>query len=187
MENGSGRRNTGQFQKGRSGNPGGRPRQARNQTTSAFDIILDKTLSVTRDGIQRDIPVAEALQHRTYQDALAGKRLAIREVLRWIVKREQWLARKRGPAPAANIIFKPPDPDPENVDEALLLLGIACPNPARVGHKADRKQLLLESWAAKAALRRRRGARPLSKIDVDQIRRSTVDGKMLKLPEGTDQ
>lgn len=82
MEGGPQSRNRGKFQKGRSGNPGGRPKRSTPPAASAYDIIIDKTLTVTRDGIQSDIPVAEALQHRTYQDALTGKRLAIREVLR---------------------------------------------------------------------------------------------------------
>ena len=36
--------------------------------------------------------VEEALQHRTYQDAIAGSRSARREVLKMIAKREQYLA-----------------------------------------------------------------------------------------------
>ena len=43
----------------------------------------------------REVTVEEALQHRTYQDAIAGSRAARREVLKMIAKREQYLA---GPA-----------------------------------------------------------------------------------------
>ena len=53
-------------------------------------------------------------------------------------------------------------PDPDNADAALLLLGIAARNPARADIGADRAQLLLEPWAAQAALRRRRGGNRLT-------------------------
>ena len=48
-----------------------------------------------QNGKPREVTVEEALQHRTYQDAIAGNRAAQREVLRMIDKREKWLASKR--------------------------------------------------------------------------------------------
>jgi Family of unknown function (DUF5681) len=85
--------NSGWFGKGRSGNPGGRPTASPAPQSSAFDIVVEKTLTVARHGIAREITVEEALQQRTYQDALAGKRMAQREVLKWIAKREAWLVK----------------------------------------------------------------------------------------------
>jgi hypothetical protein len=41
---------------------------------------------VAHQGGTREITVEAALQQRTFQDALAGKRMAQREVLKWIVK-----------------------------------------------------------------------------------------------------
>lgn len=84
--------NRGQFAKGQSGNPKGRPARSAAPVASPFDVIVEKTLTVTRNGVEREITMEEALQHRTYQDALAGKRMARREVLRWIEKREAWRA-----------------------------------------------------------------------------------------------
>ena len=49
---------------------------------------MEKTLTVTDRGSTREITVEEALQQRTYQDALKGKRMAIREVVRWTQERE---------------------------------------------------------------------------------------------------
>ena len=63
------------FRKGQSGNPKGRPRK-QVPATSAFDVIFEKTLSVTQNGVERELTVEEALQLRTYQDALAGNRSA---------------------------------------------------------------------------------------------------------------
>ena len=99
--------NRGWFSKGRSGNPGGRPTASPTPQPSAFDIVAEKTLTVAHHGIAREIPVEEALQQRTYQDALAGKSMAQRDVLKWIAKREAWLV-KHGPKasrPAINASY----------------------------------------------------------------------------------
>ena len=85
--------NPGWFSKGRSGNPGGRPTASRAPQASAFDVLVEKTLTVADHGGTREITMEEALQQRTYRDALAGKRMAQREVLKWIMKREAWLAK----------------------------------------------------------------------------------------------
>ena len=50
---------------------------------------MEKTLIVDDRGGTREITVQEALQQRTYRDALAGKRPAMREVLRWMKKRQR--------------------------------------------------------------------------------------------------
>ena len=68
--------NRGWFRKGRSGNPGGRPTALRPSQASAFDIVVEKTLTVAHHGGTREITMEEALQQRTYRDALAGKRMA---------------------------------------------------------------------------------------------------------------
>jgi hypothetical protein len=178
--------NRGRFRKGLSGNPGGRPTATRAPRSSAFDVIVEKTLTVTRDGIAREMTVEQALQQRTYQDALAGKGMAQREVLKWIAKREAWLA-KHAPRASWPAITRHISPDPDNADAALLLLGIAAANPARADIGADRAQLLLEPWAAQAALRRRRGGQRLTDSERDEIRRCTRDADCLRWPRGTDE
>ncbi len=128
----------------------------------------------------------EALQQRTYCDAVAGKRIAQREVVKWIMKREAWLAKHAAKAswqPITRLI----SPDPDNADAALMHLGTAAPNPARADIGGHRAQLLLEPWAVQAALRRRRGGRRLTDSERDEIRRCTRDPDSLRWRRETDE
>ena len=139
------------FRKGRSGNPKGRPKSRRVCSISALDIILDRTFTVTQDGKSRELTLEEALQHRTYQEAINGNRPAQREVLKMIDKREKWFAARR-PVPGLNILFETEDPD--NANEALLLLGVADPD-TQSNDPTDKSQRLRlqDSRRARAATR----------------------------------
>ena len=53
------------FRKGQSGNPKGRPKSRSVSATSAFDILIDRSLTVTQNGQLREVTIEEALQHRT--------------------------------------------------------------------------------------------------------------------------
>jgi hypothetical protein len=176
--------NPGWFSKGRSPNPGGRPTASPAPQPSAFEVLFEKTLTVTDRAGTREITLEEALQQQTYQRALAGVRMAVREVLKWIMKRDAWFA-KNGPKAAPPAITRHISPDPDNADAALLLLGIAAPNPARAEFGEDRAQLLLGPWAVQAALRRRRGGQCLTDDERDWIRRCTRDPDSLRWPRGT--
>ena len=156
------------FPKGRSGNPKGRPKaEKKTSTGSAFDIVIDRTLTVTQSGTSREVPIEEALQHRTYQDAIAGSRPARREVLKMIAKRERYLAAQHGEKRAFRQVEDRIEPhDPENADAALLLLGIATRDPRTEAPALDGQHLRLEPWAVQAALRRRRGGQRLSEKEV---------------------
>jgi hypothetical protein len=164
----------GRFPKGTSGNPKGRPKSRRASSVSAFDIITDLTVTLTQGGKLREVTVEEALQHRTYQEAINGNRAAQREVLKMIAKREKWLAAKR-PVSRVKILSEPEDPD--NADEALLLLGIAEPDPRWY------QGLLLQPWAVQTALSRP-GRRRLSAEDISEIKRCTRDAETLRWPAG---
>lgn len=173
----------GQFRKGQSGNLKGRPKTTKDPHRSAFDVVTQRTLTVMRNGASREVTMEEALQHRTYQEALKGKRPAQREVLRWIEKRDKYLAKhsKRKPPKPRPFRFSP---DPDNADAALLMLGITAPDPGRQEYGADRAQMLLEPWAVQAALSRRRGGRKLTDRDVADIRRCMRDPDSLHWPKG---
>ena len=178
--------NPGWFRKGRSGNPGGRPRVSRASRGSVFDIVVEKTLTVPHHGGTREITMEEALQQRTYRDAIAGKAMAMREVVKWIMKREAWLA-KHAPETRWPEIKRYISPDPDNADAALVLLGVAAPNPARADFGTHRAQLLLEPWAVQAALSRRRGGSRLTDSERQEVRRCTCDPDSLQWPRGTDE
>ena len=168
------------FRKGKSGNPKGRPRAGPRPAGSAFDIVTDRSLTVTQNGRQRELTVEEALQHRTYQDAIAGSRLAQRQVLKMIAKREKWLA-ARGKRRPTHIQLVPEAADPDNADEVLLLLGIAEPDSRSSEPTPDgRRRLLLRSWAVQLALSR--GRRQLSANDISDIKRCTRDAETLRWP-----
>ena len=173
------------FRKGQSGNPRGRPRKQPVARPSAFDIVIDRTLTITQDGKSREVSVEEALQHKTYQDAIAGNRAARREVLKMIAKREKVLAEKAPAAPAKLFEFVMAGPDPSNADEALLILGICRGDPHRADTAGERKHLLLEPWAVEAALARR-AARKLSKRDIEDARRCTYEADKLRWPVGVE-
>jgi hypothetical protein len=167
------------FRKGQSGNPRGRPKTAPALPASAFDIVIDRTLTVTQNGKPRELTVEEALQHRTYQDAVAGSRLAQREVLKMIAEREKWLAPKRVKHHKVTSLIEPHDP--ENADEALLLLGIAELDSGW-HHPDRRRRLRLRPWAVQLALSRSR--RRLSPREISEIERCTRDAGTLRWPAG---
>lgn len=177
------------FRKGASGNPKGRPKakphKARSSSGSAFDVIVDRTLTITRGGLQREVTMEEALQHRTYQDALAGNRPARRQILKMIAKREKWLAEKSSKT-VSPVELRTEPVDPTNTDEALLLLGIANHNPAREAVRSDRAQLLLEPWAVQAALSRRREGTRLTDKQKAEVIRCTRAADTIRWPRRAD-
>jgi hypothetical protein len=176
--------NPGWFRKGRSGNPPGRPTAPRSTRGSALDILLEKTFTVAHNGGTRQITTEEMLLHQTFRGALDGERMAQRDVVKWIMEREAWLAKNKSKTSRYKITLHS-SPDPDNVDAALLLLGIAAANPGRAHIGGGRAQLLLEPWAAQAALRRRRGGSRLKDKERDEIRRCTRDPESLRWPRGT--
>lgn len=184
------------FRKGQSGNPKGRPRKPKPEPTrSAFDVVLDKTLTVSRDGVPREMTVDEALQHQTLKDALAGKRLAQRKILQMIAKRDKArAARKPREAPAAKMRIEPGDP--RNAEEAMLLLQIVREDSGEInsfikeawGEKDEyAPRLVLAPRAVQLALGRRRGGRALTDEAIEEIKRCTYAPDTLKWPRGSGE
>src|SRR5882672_10797882 len=178
--------NRGWFPKGHSGNDGGRGVASPAPKPSLLEILIDKTLTSVRNGIKRTVELKEALEQRTYQDALKGKPMAMREVVKWILERDAWRTKhERQSRPPA--ITRHISPDPANADAALVLLGIALPNMKRVDWTQDRVQLLLEPKWVQAAIHRRRGGQRLTGRERDDIRRCTRNPDSIRWPRGTDQ
>jgi hypothetical protein len=163
------------FQPGRSGNPAGRPR-ARRPNISAFEIVLDKRMTATIGGKTRELTVEEALQQQTLKDALAGKRMAIRKVLKMIEKREVALA-KRDSAPRTPV-KRVKHHSADNADAAMRLLGIAEPDPGMPDTRWK-----LHNWATQAALSRP-GRRKFTTREVFNIKFFTFDPDKLRWPRG---
>jgi hypothetical protein len=156
---------TGRFIKGQSGNPSGRPRgpvSTRSTVrTSAFDVIIDKTLTVTINGREREITIDEALQRRTYQEAIDGNRHAQRAVFKMIAKREKVIAANAPERPS--IILEHEYGEPGNANLALQILGIATDLKDR-----EEPNLKLETWSVQAALDRKRSE--IIQNDIDYAR-----------------
>ena len=174
------------FRKGQSGNPRGRPRKKPDTRPSAFDVVIDRTLTIVQGGVPREVTVDEALQHKNYQDAIAGNRAARREVLKMIAKREKAITAKAPPPSSIEVHMEPEDP--RNADEALLILGIARHDPRWTEPAApgERERLLLEPWAVKAALSRRAGSK-LTKHGLDEARRCAYDAETIHWPEAIER
>jgi hypothetical protein len=146
--------------------------------------VIDRTLTVTQGGRARELTLEEALQHKTYQAAIAGNRAARREVLKMIAKRERWLAAKAPSHPRIERLVEPEDPD--NANEALLLLGIAERDTRNDGPNDPYERLLFQPWAVQAALRRRRRRR-LSEKAISEIKRCTRDPDSIRWPVGSGE
>lgn len=167
------------FRKGQSGNPSGRPKKRRPHV-SAFDVIFDKTLTVTQGGVERELTVDEALQLQTYQAALRGSKMAISQVLKMIEKREAALL-KLSP-PVQNPCTMEIEHDSGNADEAMRTLGIAEIVKTDNGGYWDHNPRLA-TWATQAALSRP-GRRRMGTKDAENIKRLTIDPERLKWPRG---
>jgi hypothetical protein len=184
------------FRKGQSGNPNGRPRKvkAAPASSSPFDIVFDRTLTIRAGGEAREVDVEEALLHKTLQDALAGNRPARRKIMAMIARREAVRARRgaRAKTTGAPLPWKIEHADPFEPDAAMLILGIARQDPAWESPSSYMKsdggdRLLLEPWAVQAALGRRRGGSVLEPKQIADIRRCTHQPARLRWPREGDQ
>lgn len=180
------------FAKGRSGNPKGRPKRQPEprEDLSPLKIILDTSLSVNGPEGPRNLTVEEALLQKTFEDALAGKRQARRKIFKMVLDREtarakaQTAHRRRSAGASKPLKF---ETDPRNADEAMKLLGIAINDPRWTsdhiyGGPVKDERLLLDTWAVRAALSRRRGGKALTDRDIREIDRCTHEPETLTWP-----
>ncbi len=168
------------FKKGQSGNPAGRPRK-RRPNVSAFDVVFDKVLTVNQGGKPRELTVDEALQLQTYQAALGGNKMAIRQVLKMIEKREAALVRRN--KPAGGRITKEQEYSSDNAREALVILGLLEPELSLSDDAEPRMKV--STWATQAGLSRP-GKRKLTRTNVNDIKFFTNEPEELKWPRGSE-
>jgi hypothetical protein len=126
----------------------------------------------------------EAMEWATFLAALKGKAAAIKEMAGWIME-YQGGAVEYPPKSAIQPIEMVTARHPSNADEALQLLEIVAAYAGKIGLTCI--PLLLEPWAAQAAISRRRGGSRLTDRDRDDICRLTRDPDSLRWPRGTDQ
>ncbi|MCK0127515.1 DUF5681 domain-containing protein [Erythrobacter sp. F6033] len=170
------------FKKGQSGNPAGRPKK-RRPNVSAFDIVFDKVLTVNEGGKPRELTVEEGLQLQTYQAALGGSKMAIRQVLKMIEKRETALAKRN--KPATRQISTVHEQSAHNATEALAILGMIETEPEpSLGSDAE-PRWKVTTWAAQAGLSRP-GKRQLEAKDISDIKFFTKGSERLRWPRGSD-
>ena len=165
---------TGRFAKGASGNPKGRPRNAKATTASAFDIVIDRTLTVIQNGRSREITVDEALQQKAYHEAIAGSRMAQRAVMKMVEKRDAASTAKHPPRVSYEFAV---EVDCGTANAALVVLGIA-----RATEISGAPRLRLETWAVQAALDRRRRT-GFTRKELDDARRDALDEQAVRWPE----
>lgn len=175
-----------QYKKGKSGNPDGRPPKKKPaKSTSAFDIIIDQTLTITRNGMEQEISIQEARQHKAYLDAISGNVRAAREIVRMINKREKARAAIEQRKPKfIPLTIEPVDPD--NANEAMKNLVIATPDERWSEPGEVHNHIQLEPWAVQLAISRPGGSKFTDK-DKDDIQRCTRDHSTLKWPKDRDQ
>lgn len=131
------------FQKGRSGNPKGRPRARRREIS--HDAVLGQMVTVREDGRERRVTAAEAFLLQLVQKGLAGDSAAARASLAAIEA-----ARAKQPDHASTEIIKVVLVGMAN-DTAAVALGLLNKK-----HANDEQlvQCELQPWIVEAALAR---------------------------------
>ncbi len=179
-------RKAGRFVKGQSGNPKGRPKtRASEPAGSALDIIVDKILSVKKNGKHQDVSVEEALQHQTYRQAIEGNKMARREIMKMVQKRDAYLNKQALNKTVAPVVQRKLIEDPDNANEAMLILGIATVDGESQSTAGHSPPIKLEAWAVQSAIGRRRGGSKLTEKQISEIRRCTRTSDAIKWPRGT--
>ena len=161
------------FQKGRSGNPKGRPRGSK-QKRAPFDAVLGQRVTIREDGCERRVTAAEAFLLHMTKRGLEGDGAAARAALTAIAE-----ARALRPAEQDRvtvIIVKPVAPG--SVNSAL--------EPLRMATKLDRyrsfARMMLEPWLVQAALARL-GSQRLSVEDQRKIVAVTRSPNKVRWPK----
>jgi len=172
---------SGRFKKGQSGHPLGRPKKIPQLPLSPFEIVLSETVTVLQAGVQRELTLEEAVEFRLLQDAIAGKKMAQRAIMKMIEKRNAARIEKaKASRPNANILVRT-EFDPRNADRALIILDIAS-----VENGWAFEALKLNRWAVQIALSRWRGRPKPNADEMRSIKSGTRDSEKLRWPRRWD-
>jgi Family of unknown function (DUF5681) len=99
---------SGRFQKGKSGNPKGRPKGSRNLATIFRKVIYQK-VEIKEGGVKKTVTKFEAVAMQLTNKAAAGDVSAAREIIKWAETMEQ-VDLKNTPLPSMIVNFIEPKP-----------------------------------------------------------------------------
>ena len=160
------------FQKGRSGNPQGRPKGSRR--SGPYDTVLGQLVTIREDGRERRLTAAEAFLLYTTKRGLEGDSAAARSAMAAI---EQARARHVAAGPELLVIVYK-SVAPGSVNSAL--------QPLRMATKLDRyretARMLLEPWLVEAALERL-GHQRLTREQQETVVRATRLPRKVRWPD----
>lgn len=157
------------FQKGRSGNPRGRPRGSRNEIP--YDSLLGQMVTVREDGRERRVTAAEAFLLQLTQKGLAGDSSSARASMTAL--EEARSQRPNGSSPLSiRIVFL-------GVDSVLDSLGLAT-KTSPLNEKLVR--WWLKPWIVEAALARL-GDRKLTPAEQREVWQATRKPETVAWPE----
>ena len=159
------------FQKGRSGNPRGRPKGRNNE--APYESVLGQLVTVREDGEERRVTAAEAFLLHNAKRGLEGDSAAARSTMAAIEE-----ARVRGPRGYGSgqtivVSWLPPAP----VNSALAALRMA----AKLDRYRPTARMAIEPWLVEEALSRLN--RRLSRDEQAKIVRATRTPHKVRWPD----
>ena len=134
---------TGQFQKGRSGNPHGRPKGKANKTL--YDRVLGQMVTISENGVEKQVTAAEAFLLKRAQDGLKGDPKALKQSLAAIGQGK--LDRQHSVNPIQRcVVFV----SPGNPNSAMISLRMA----RKLDPYRSTARIVLEPWLVQVAVDR---------------------------------